>query len=272
MDLRSTFAGFVAAALLTGVAGPLPIAEGGEVSSVSRVFLEGEELVYNVRYAFLDLGQIRITTVRKRRIDGDPVFDTRAKIDSYSGVPFVDLHAVFESVIDSTVYSRYFMGKVKENDRWDFGRYTFDYPNSRVAIEVGKQDTLVSGRDTIQLESRYQDGLSIFFFARDRLTSGKRTNIPVLIKEKKVNTLIDFQNTRDVVEVEAVEYPVDVVKFEGVAEFTGIFGLTGNFTGWFSNDDARVPIKAKMEVIIGSITIELMQWKRGGWSPPRGDS
>jgi hypothetical protein len=69
-----------------------------------------------------------------------------------------------------------------------------------------------------------------------------------------------------------VEYPVDVVKFEGVAEFKGIFGLTGEFTGWFSNDDARVPIKANMEVIIGSVTIELMQWKRAGWLPPRGDS
>jgi hypothetical protein len=26
---------------------------------------------------------------------------------------------------------------------------------------------------------------------------------------------------------------------------------------------------AKMKVIIGSVTIELMQWKRPGWNPPR---
>ena len=26
---------------------------------------------------------------------------------------------------------------------------------------------------------------------------------------------------------------------------------------------------AKMKVIIGSVTVELMQWKRPGWTPPR---
>jgi hypothetical protein len=47
--------------------------------------------------------------------------------------------------------------------------------------------------------------------------------------------------------------------------------LTGDFEGWFSNDEARVPILAKMKVILGSITIELMRWKRAGWTPPRAE-
>ena len=51
---------------------------------------------------------------------------------------------------------------------------------------------------------------------------------------------------------------------QGNAEFVGIFGLTGEFSGWFWNDDARIPIVAKMQVIIGSVTIELMSWKRPG--------
>jgi hypothetical protein len=60
-----------------------------------------------------------------------------------------------------------------------------------------------------------------------------------------------------------------VVKFDGKLDFTGIFGLSGEFEGWFSNDEARVPILAKMKVLIGSVTIELMSWKRKGWAPPR---
>ncbi len=95
-------------------------------------------------------------------------------------------------------------------------------------------------------------------------------NIPAIVKEEKVNTFIDFTNKRETVEVDAIEYPVDVVEFEGKAEFVGIFGLTGDFEGWFSNDEARVPIVAKMKVIIGSVTLELMEWKRPGWIPPRG--
>jgi hypothetical protein len=72
------------------------------------------------------------------------------------------------------------------------------------------------------------------------------------------------------VEVDAIDYPVDVVHFDGHLDFVGIFGLTGGFEGWFSNDEARVPIMAKMKVLIGSVTVELMKWNRQGWTPPRG--
>jgi hypothetical protein len=74
------------------------------------------------------------------------------------------------------------------------------------------------------------------------------------------------------VEIDAVDYPIDVVGFEGNAEFVGIFGLTGGFDGWFSNDEARVPIVAHMKVILGSVTLELMSWKRPGWTPPRANN
>jgi hypothetical protein len=70
-------------------------------------------------------------------------------------------------------------------------------------------------------------------------------------------------------EVDAIKYPVDVVHFEGEAGFVGIFGLTGGFEGWFSNDAAQVPILARMKVILGSVKIELIKWKRAGWTPPR---
>jgi hypothetical protein len=230
----------------------------------------GEELTYNVRYGFINLGQVRIRVLDKKLAPTYLAYNGKALIESYSGVPFVDLKATFESLIDSAVFSRYFVGRNKDGKFWEYARYSFDYDNHRVITEVGHRDTIIEKRDTLPLETLYNDGLSLFFFARDRLYSGKKMNIPTLIKEAKVNTFIDFKNQRTSVEVDAIDYPVDVIEFEGDAEFVGLFGLTGEFSGWFSNDDARVPIKAKMKVIIGSITIELMDWKRPGWVPPRG--
>ncbi len=232
-------------------------------------FVEGEELVYNVRYTFINLGQVRIRTVGRMNADGHQAVFTKAFIDSYKGVPFVDLHAVFESTIDSAVFSRHFMGKVKQDAAWDFSRYHFEYDRNRVIMERGEQDTVVSKKDTTDVNGPYQDGLSLFFYARDQLFSGKRVAVPTLIKEQKSTTHIDFGNASSSVEVDAVEYPIDVVHFDGKMDFVGIFGLTGGFEGWFSNDSARVPILAKMKVLIGSVTIELMEWKRPGWNPPK---
>ena len=148
-------------------------------------------------------------------------------------------------------------------------RYTFDYQRHAAILEKGRYDTAVTKRDTLRVERVYQDGLSLFFFARDQLFSGRSQTVPTMINEKPAVTRINFSGKRDEVEIDAVDYPVDVVSFEGTADFTGIYGMSGDFEGWFSNDEARIPILAKMKVIIGSVTIELTRWTRTGWSPPR---
>lgn len=238
----------------------------------SRVFVEGEELVYNVRYTFIDLGQVRIKTIGKTRQSALVVFETRAYIDSYRGIPFVDLHATFDSRMDTTVCSHGFVGKVKQDDKWDFARYNFDYDRHRVIMEMGERDTIVAKRETLQVSGWQQDGLSLFFYAREHLFCGKKVNISGIVTEQHVNTSIDFFKERTSVEVDAIDYPVDVTKFEGQLDFEGIYGLTGEFAGWFSHDEARIPILAKMRVIVGSVTIELMRWTRPGWTPPRASS
>jgi hypothetical protein len=55
----------------------------------------------------------------------------------------------------------------------------------------------------------------------------------------------------------------------GSADWKALYGLGGKFEGWFSADEARVPIFAKMNVYIGNIEIELKSWKRNNWFPPK---
>lgn len=227
-------------------------------------------MVYNVRYSFIDLGQVRIRTLSKEKAGTFSVYNAKANIASYPKVPFVDLEAVYETWMDSTTRSHRFIGSSRDGKTWEYAKYEFDYEQQQVVIEKGKRNGQVELRDTLKINTPYRDGLSLFFYARDQLFSGVRMNIPTLIKEEKANTYIDFKNERTNVEIDAVEYPIDVVAFEGTAQFVGIFGLTGDFEGWFSADEARVPILAKMKVIIGSVTIELMEWKRpDGWTPPQ---
>ncbi len=246
-----------------------PVCAQPRTDPPSRVLIEGEDLIYNVRYTFIDLGQVRIKNLGRHSDNSFHAYNARALIDSYKGVPFVDLHATFESTIDSAVYSRGFTGKVKQDNAWDFARYNFEYDRHRVIMEMGHRDTVVAERETLSIGNRTQDGLSLFFLARDQLYAGRTLEIPCIITESKVNAFITFGREREEVEVDAVDYPVDVIRFDGTADFVGIFGMTGDFTGWFSNDEARVPILAKMKVLIGSVTIELMSWKRPGWEPPR---
>jgi hypothetical protein len=232
----------------------------------------GEDLQYRVSYSIFTLGRIRIRVVDRHERDGQIVYKSQAFINSAAGLPFVNLHVLFESEIDADVFSHSWLSKDSTKSELTFRHYAFDYGQNRVVVEHSVQKTgrerVVERYDTVQITGKAQDGLSSFFFARKHLHSKAQMEVPTVIESKQVSTFINYKNKRTSVEIDALKYPVDVLEFEGRADYTGVFGLTGGFMGWFSNDAARVPIVARMKVIIGSIYIELERWERAGWTPP----
>jgi len=231
----------------------------------------GEELTYVVSYSFMKLGEVKLKVKDKRIIEGKTYYNTVAYIDSYSGIPFVNLHQIYESKVSEDLYSGYFRGIVKEDEYSTFTEYFFDYDNNKkIRIKKGKIRPYELWNDsTTSAEKYFQDGLSIFYYARMSLGKKQSVDVPCFVKEDKVNTHINFYTERYPVSVDAIDYDIDCLRLDGITDFVSVFGLTGYFEGWFSNDEASIPIIAKMKVIIGNITLELKSWKRNGWKAPK---
>lgn len=239
-------------------------------NDASEFLVVGEELIYNVSYASIDIGQIRLKVVEKVVNNGKTAYRATANIDSYKGIPFVDLHVIYESLFENIVATLWFHARLKNNTRWSYINYDFNYERQCVYTEEGVYGTNeVLKYDSIKIDTHYQDGLSLLYMARMLASSKQKITIPTMIDKQKASTYINFTSKRSGESIKAIDYPVDVVQLEGKANFMGIFGLTGEFKGWFSNDEARVPILAKMKVIIGDVRIELMKWSREGWYPPK---
>ncbi len=225
-----------------------------------------------VKYSLIKLGEVKLKIVSKETENGKTFFNAKAFIDSYSGVPFVNLHQIYETKINEDSASSFFRGLVRGDDYTSFTDYNFDYKDSVIKIKKGKvYPHQVWTDSTAKLDKEYQDGLSIFYYAR--LNSGKikSENIPCFVTEKKENTKINYYNEVSDVSIDAVDYDIACVKLDGYTDFVSVFGLTGHFEGWFSDDEAAIPIVASMKVIIGNITLELTSWKREGWTPPKYD-
>ncbi len=242
-----------------------------EINFTSDKHLEvGEELTYVVSYTFIKLGEIKIVVKSKREIGGKNYYNTIAYMDSYSGVPFVSLHMIYESTINPQFYSSSFMGIVKKDEYATFTEYNFNYANSKIKIKKGKLKPYQLWNDsTTAADKEYQDGLSILYFARIFSGSGKSINVPCFVNEKKEYTNLKSYTQVTGVSIDAVDYDVACVRLDGNMNFISVFGLTGYFEGWFSDDQASVPIAAKMKVLIGNVTVELKSWKRPGWVPPK---
>ncbi len=230
----------------------------------------GEELTYVVSYSFIKLGEIKIVVRNKRVENGQTYYSAIGYIDSYSGVPFVDLHQIYASTLNSEYYSVFFRGLVRDKDYTTYTDYIFNYKRSIIHIKKGKlQPPELWTDSTTSAPYEYQDGLSMLYYARMHSGENETVNIPCFVKEKKENTVINFYPHVTSVTIDAVNYPIACTHLDGNMNFISIFGLTGYFEGWFSADDAAVPIVAKMKVIIGNIRVELKSWKRDGWTPPR---
>ena len=241
----------------------------------SVLMCPGEDLLYEVSWWVFKLGQIRVKTLESKRKDGELRYTAAAFVDSYEGLPFVDLHAIDYTEMDTAFYSRGFNSLEKKNDRWLYEISHYDLPNKMLIIEKAWQKDPQSSPesphkfDTVRIaEATVQDGLSILYFARANIRRNQTVRVPTVVYGRPGFTECRFRKEKNVEEIDAFKKPVRVVELEGRAEFEGIFGLTGDFMGWFSDDAAAVPIKAEMQVILGSINIELKKWERKGWDPP----
>ncbi|MFM7340813.1 MAG: DUF3108 domain-containing protein [Bacteroidota bacterium] len=241
-------------------------------SSNAQVMSSGEELVYDVSYMGITLGTIRVTTLKNETFNGKSVHHTKIYIDSRKGIPFVDLHSIYESWIDPSVqFSHNFAASTKESDgSWTYDKYLFDYPGQAVTMEKYKANKL-SNKRVLKTSKKWNDGSSLFFLARQMLKSKKTIKVPTIIMDDTVSTSINFVGKEETVEIDAAKYPIKTIYLSGTANWTGIYGLSGKFEGWFSDDEARIPIRAKMKLYVGNANIELVKWNRSSWQPPKAE-
>jgi hypothetical protein len=227
-----------------------------------------EELTYIVKYAFFNLGEIIFNIAENSVINGIPVTKTIAYMDSYEGLPFVDLHQIYYSYIDSNYCPVEFLGLMLEEDT-SYVKYTFE-GDSLIKIKKGNYNSEeITFDSTALVKQKFQDGLSILFLARKHSGKDSTQHMPCFVNEKEETTIINFYAESEPVEIDQIDYEVDCVKIDGETDFVSVYGLTGQFEGWFSNDKDAVPILAKMNVIIGSVTLELIDWKKENWIPPK---
>lgn len=229
----------------------------------------GEDITYIVKYLMFDIGEIRLKVLKEEINDKDTIYSAIAYINSYDGIPFVNLHQIYETKFDSKQFSHYFKGTILAEDT-TYTKYELNHKTKQLRVIKGNEKIHKVWTDSTTYCNRdYQDGLSLFYFARTRTGQKNKVTVPVLINEKFEKTYINFYNEVEDKDIDAVDYDISCVRLDGETEFRGIFGLTGYFEGWFSNDNYAVPIIAKMQVIIGSITLELKNWDKKRWMPPK---
>jgi len=235
-----------------------------------------EELTYEASYLFFKIGAVRFQVLSKTVYDSIPAYRLRAYIDSYSGIPFVDLHAVYETYADARTFMCLFASSSqKQGDSWVYADYHFDFNKKLVKWEQSKDGKIID-TVTYPVDHPYTDGVSFFYYLREycRDAGNKETSfsIPIVVDTIRSSVDLTINEEREECEVTAFDFPVDSYRMSGHINFKGFFGVTGDFTGWMISDSSEIPLKGDVKVILGSVVVKLKDVKRDNWMPQRSDS
>lgn len=228
----------------------------------------GEELVYDVSWSFIDLGVITLKNLGKTEVKGYASNHIQVTIESNPLLFWLEHESVYNSYITDDLKVIRFVSDENIDGVSYNGQYDFNYDRQVMELTLfDKKDPKKITKKIIPILPGTYDGISLIQYARVNSLDLKQDTARTFIEDKSGDVVFNFLLTRHITEIEAIPDGVNTVFFNGEIKMKGIAGLTGPFETWYSDDYARVPVVAFMEVFIGRVRVELIKWKN--WTPSK---
>ena len=245
----------------------------GLSSVYSSPITTGEELYYKITYMGIKLADANIKTQSTDYVNGSPCYVVKANLNTPPGMPFVDARINFTSYTEQTLNrSRQFIRHMSlMGGEWEYQKLFFNYSGSRILNKKWiKKQLMHTSRHSMEGSSRIHDLISLAFMIRSRSYQKAPYSAKAIIDAGVFDVRINQTGSKESVEIGAVDHPVRCRHVSGNANWK-MYGMTGFAEAWFSDDDARIPVKAYIDLKIGKAKVELVRWKRAGWKPPYGN-
>ncbi len=222
---------------------------------------KGEQLKYGVYYSFVKAGTAYIKNRGLMEIDDHlayliqtsafsaPVIDTVFKVRDLN-YSWLDAKSFY-----SLGYTQSLREGNYKRDEW----VIFDYPNQTYYGEVKKKGDPreISGPLTQQV----LDILSALYYVRTQpLESGQDIIFDIINREEQYPLIVKVLG-KETIKTSAGKFKCIVVEPQFRGE--GIFVSKGkSLKVWLTDDKHKMPVKMKTEVFIGSVSAELLEYKR----------
>ncbi len=216
------------------------------------VFKVGEQLNYRLRYGFITAAEASIRVEDSNvRFDNKPIYHLIA--DGRTAGSFNLFYKVrnrYDSYIDKKTLLPYlYTENIREANyrRTDKARFYQD------------QKKVVSNKGTFKGNGQTFDVVSAYYFARNldvsRLRPGDKFSMDYFLSDGISQLEVQYMGK------ESVKTPLgrfNCLKFSPSIQPGRIFRKDSKLYLWITDDGNRIPVKAQVEILVGSVTLELM--------------
>lgn len=221
----------------------------------NQAFKRGEKLSYRIHYGFIDAVNATIeVTQENKKFNGRNTMHVIGTGKSRGAFDFFfKVRDRYESYIDEeALIPWYFVRRVDEGGYKLTQDYYFNHQTKKVTNH-GKVYTIWENT---------QDMISGFFLARTMNLGAAKENqiftVPSIVDGEMYNLQIKFKG-KETIKTDFGK--IKCLKFVPVLQKGRIFKNEEDLVVWLSDDKNHIPIRAKAEILFGSLKVDLTAYK-----------
>jgi hypothetical protein len=221
----------------------------------AAVFNAGEQLNYKLKYGFFTAAEANLRVEEsEKKFEGHAAFHIIA--DSRTAGAFDVFYKVrnrYETYVDKTTLLPYFYTENRREASYKHtDNVTFDHGDDRITAAKG----------VFPFKGKVFDFLSAYYFSRgidiSKIDIGDRFDLNYFL-EDGVHTLSITYAGKERVKSELGEF--NCLKFNPTIIPGRVFRKDSKLYLWITDDNNRIPVKAHVELVVGSVTMDLIAAK-----------
>ncbi len=229
-------------------------------SQRGNTFDVGEWFRFRIHYGFINAGFATLE-VKEASINNKKVFHVIGR-GYTSGMSrfFFKVNDLYESYIDKETSNPYqFVRKINEGGYTKNQEGFFDSQENKVLVKDYKYKT----EKKIIVPKNVQDILSSFYYLRnypniDKINIGESITIDMFMDDETTKFRLKYLGREDITTKFGV---VSTMIFRPLVQSGRIFKEEESVTVWISDDENRLPVRIKANLVVGSIKADLENFK-----------
>jgi Protein of unknown function (DUF3108) len=214
-------------------------------------FKAGEELSYKLKYGFFTAAEAVIkVSAADKKFDNHPAFHIVA--DSKTAGTFDIFYKVrnrYETYVDEKTLEPYFYTENrKESNYRHTDNVTFDH----------NTDKITAAKGVFPMKGKTFDFLSAYYFARSidisKIHIGDKFNLQYFLEDGVHSMEITYVGKE---KMDCSLGTFNCLKFNPTIIPGRVFRKSSKLYLWITDDNNRIPVKAHVELVVGSITMDL---------------
>ena len=218
---------------------------------VTPVFKTGEQLSYKLKYGFFTAAEanLRVETSDKK-FDGHPAYHIIA--DGKTAGAFDVFYKVrnrYETYVDQTTLLPYFYTENRKEASYKHSdNVTFDHADEKITADKG----------VFPYKGKVFDFLSAYYFSRSidvsKIKVGDTFQLKYFLEDGVHSLGITYAGKE---KVSCGIGTFNCLKFNPTIIPGRVFRKDSKLYLWITDDSNRIPVKAHVELVVGSITMDL---------------